>query len=294
MLDLKNKTFGTMPDDKLILRPIDSRTIRMYDIKFIEKRNERDEIVELYRQRGNIKIKIGDSVHYKNNPYKVNVIARGMSNGVLSCYDLKSAVQNMSSVFITPLLGYSQSELRWGLNFINTFLATPEHPRCIALLYRFDSDKSFLKFESWVKEIPEFIRATDTDRYHVLFVFGVPKEATSAYDCICQGRYSDVCDLWKLQILDFHKFKRDGTTGQILYKDRKLRDKLESELGVPLNDSELYSIPDLRYEKFDPEYYKVKLPYEKRNERQDTGVFSSFSLGEVTPSTGDDGDGSST
>ena len=70
------------------------------------------------------------------------------------------------------------------------------------------------------------------------------------------GRYSEIDDLWKLKILDFHGFDIDGHTGQILFKDSRLRNKIEENLDITLSeDTELHSIIDRNVEELNFEFY---------------------------------------
>lgn len=258
-------------DSKLYLRVVDPRTVRLVDTRFLEEHDESDEIIRLYKQRSKVEITIGSMVYVKNAPHRVNMIVRGMSGGKIVCYDLKSASRNTSSVFVTPLLGYRKEELLFDTNLINAFMSTIEHDRCIALLYRFSGEKSFLQFESWVKSQPDFMAHYDPDNYHALYVFSVPKIANSTYDLIRNGKYSEIDDLWKLVILGFHGYDRDGKTGQILYKDPRLKKELEAVWGVDLGDNELHSIPYMDKERFDPQYYLTKKRDEQTRPQNNTG-----------------------
>jgi hypothetical protein len=243
--------------DRLTLRPIDPRTMRLHDISYLEEQNTKNEIIRLYKQHGDLEVKVGCTILYKNSPFKVNIIVRGTSGKIVSCYDLKCATMNTCSIFLTPLLGLEKSELRWEQSFINAFLGTESHDKCIALLYRFSADKEFLVLEKRLRNLKYFVEQKDFDSYHTLFIFEVPEVASYAYQSVVDGRYSEITDLWKLKILRFHGFDRDGHTGQILYKDDRLKQKIEAKFDVVLDDAELHSIPDLEFEIFREEYYKT-------------------------------------
>lgn len=255
--------------DKLLLRQIDPRTVRLDNDRYLEERDDNGEIIRLYKQNSDIEIKVGDSVIKSRAKHKVNIIVRGASGSLISCYDLKCAYLNTSSIFITPLLGFKRSELFWESNFVNTFLSTTEVDRCIALLYRFSGHKSFIQFEAWIKSQPAFIQAKDVDPYHVMYVFSVPNVGKGTYDLIRKGRYSEIDDVWKLIILSFHGFDRNGKTGQILYKDYKLRLELEQKFDIDIGDAELHSIPDMRYERFDNNYYSTNDARSKKTTGRD-------------------------
>lgn len=250
--------------DKLIFRPVDPRTVLLENDSYLEDRDTNGDIIRLYKQNSNIEIKTGTVVKQIRNSYKVNVITRGSAGNRIPCYYLKCALQNTSSVFLVPLLGFKKSQLFWESNFVNAFMGTPEKDICIALLYRFSGAQKFVKFEAWIKSQPEFHQALDVDKHHVLYVFNVPSVGKNAYTMIRAGRYSELDDIWKLLILSFHGFDRDGRTGQILYKDERLKKELELKFDIEIGDAELHSIPDSKYEIFNSDYYSTNDTTSKR------------------------------
>lgn len=258
-----------MTELKLRLQLINSRTLRLSDAAYIPELNESREIVRLTKPKTNIEINVGRTVRYKDAPYKVNIITQGRAGDTVVCYDLQSSMLTTSSVFITPLLGFTRSELLWRTNLINTFLSTEQYDECIAILYRFSGQRSFLEFEDWVRQLPEFMAQVEVDYYQVLYVFSVPKHAKSNYRLIRQGKYSEIDDFAKLIILGFHGFDRNGQTGKILYKDASLREELERKLDFDLGDAELHSVPDLKYERFNPNYYTVNDTRKDRSVKRD-------------------------
>lgn len=260
---MKHKT------DKLILRKVNARIVRLDDTSYIEERNENNEIVRLYKQNSEIEITAGSVVKYKDVPHKVNLIVPGKSGANTVCYDLMCASLNTSSIFITPLLGFKKEELFWNSQFINAFMSIPHNDVCIALLYRYSGHIEFVKFEAWVKQQPTFLKSYDPDHHHVLYVFSIPKVGSKVYDLVREGRYSEIDDLWKLIILQFHGFDRNGTTGQILYKDLRLKNQIEDKVGMDIGDAELHSIPNMSYERFDSEYYSINGTKKQTSNTQD-------------------------
>ena len=105
--------------------------------------------------------------------------------------------------------------------------------------------------------MPTFIKFEDVDKHHVLFTFDVPSSAKSSYEQFRNGQYSKIDDIWKLLILDYHGFDSKGQTAQILYKSSELRKELEERLDTNLGDSEVHSIPNMTYERFNKEYYQT-------------------------------------
>ena len=241
----------------LSLTPIDGRTVRLHNPSEYREECDGPDIVRLYRDNGPLEIKTGESIHYGKTKHKVNIIRRGTFNGKLVSYDLKCAALNSSSIFALPFLGGNKKYMLWDTLFVNAFISTPDNDVCIALLYRFSGETLFTKFEAAMCAMPTFIKFVDVDKHHVLFIFDIPSSARKSYERFRNGQYSQIDDIWKLLILDYHGFDSNGHTAQILYKDEKLRLDMEKRLGVELGDAELHSMPDMKYERFNEDYYKT-------------------------------------
>lgn len=249
MIDLKG----------LSLTPIDGRTVRLHQpTKYREELNGKD-IVRLYREDNPLEVSVGATIPVANGKHKVNIITRGMVDDKLACYDLKNSLLTSSSIFALPFLGANKKYMLWDSLFVNCFISTPEYDECVALLYRFSGEMLFTKFESAMCAMPNFIKFIDVDKYHVLFIFDIPSSARNSYRHFRNGQYSQIDDIWKLMILDYHGFDSNGKTGQILYKSPELRKSIEKRLMIQLpEEAELHDIPDMKYERFNQEYYQVK------------------------------------
>ena len=150
----------------LNLTPIDGRTIRLNHPTNYREESKGLDIIRLYQEDSPVEINIGDSIIYGKTKHKVNVITRGMFNGRLVSYDLKSALRTNSSTFALPFLGGKRKYMLWDTLFVNAFISTPEYDECIALLYRFSGEKIFMKFESAMCAMPTFVKFEDVDNYH--------------------------------------------------------------------------------------------------------------------------------
>ena len=248
-----------MTNDKgLSLTPIDGRTVRLHEPTIYREDVEGNEIVRLYRDSGSLEIKIGESVSYKNTKHRVNIITHAKRGKTVAAYDLKSSLLTASSTFALPFLGGNRKYMLWDSLFVNAFISTEEYDECIALLYRFSGDTLFTKFEAAMCAMPTFIKFVDVDKYHVLFIFDVPTSARKSYERFRNGQYSEIDDIWKLIILDYHGYDSNGKTGQILFKSPELKEELEKKLETTLSDdAELHSIPDMKYERFNIDYYRT-------------------------------------
>jgi hypothetical protein len=154
------------------------------------------------------------------------------------------------------MLGGRRELFYWDKLLVNAFCAIPYEDNIIALLYRFCGDAEFTRFEAALEQFRNFKYKIDTDPYHVLFVFDVPEETRASYEHFVNGRYSEIDDIVKLKILDYHGFNMDGSTAKILFKSPSLKKELEEQLDVTIpEENELHSPPKLNEETFDPELY---------------------------------------
>ncbi len=245
--------------DKLVWTPQDGRTVRLSgDLTKIHQVEENGEIVKLYNDNG-MEIKVGDTIYpQKKGPFKANHIKSVVTNGRLVGYNLYTAFLTTSSTFVLPFLGVDRKWFMWNSLFVNCFIGTTaeDTKKVIALLYRFSGIPEFLKFESAMCAFRSFVKRYDPDPYHVMFVFNVPESATKSYEHFVNGKYSEIDDIWKLKILEFHGFDIDGMTGKILFQTDSLRREIEDRLDVELpENAELHSVPNLEFEVFNPDYY---------------------------------------
>lgn len=250
---------------KLIMTPHNGRTIRLTgDLTNCEiKKDTNKIIIELIYtyEDCEISIKVGDTIWPRDkSPHKVNLIVPGKHKGRLVCYDLLNSSLNNTSIFALPFLGGNRKLFMWDNLFVNAFIGTPDDKNCLAVLYRYSGETLFLKFEAALSSFKNFRHKYDPDPYHVLFVFDIPKACKASYKHYVNGRYSQIDDLWKLKILEFHGFEVDGHTGKILFQAESLRHEMELDLDVYISaDNELHSKPKKEIEVFNPEYYTLKL-----------------------------------
>lgn len=97
-----------------------------------------------------------------------------------------------------------------------------------------------------------FIESFDDDTtYYMVFKF--PDEFKIEYDLFSNGAYSMFGETSKgiilSYLLELHKLNGSEAVRQVLYKDPKLKERIETKLGVILyNDMELSSKPDITKE----------------------------------------------
>jgi hypothetical protein len=254
-------------DGKIIFAPVNGRTIRMTgSVADYSRVYDEDGKTITALVNGKLKHDLGSIVRGRTkNPYKVNhIIPLYNAVNLLAGYDLLVAKATKSTIFLCPMLGGKRELFYWNNLLVNAFLAIPNEENVIALLYRFSGDATFTKFEHALEKFGTFKYKIDTDPYHVLFVFGIPEHAQGAYEHFINGRYSEIDDIIKLKILDYHGFNMDGSTAKILFKSPSLKAELEEQLDVTIPEgNELHSPPKLNEETFDPElYYTGKIKFD--------------------------------
>lgn len=256
-----------MTDGKIIFTPMNGRTIRMTgSVADYSRVYDEDGEVITALVKGDLSHPIGSIVRARTkNPYRVNhILPLYNAVNLLAGYDLSVAKPTKSSIFLCPLLGGKRELFYWNNLLVNAFCAVPNEENVIALLYRYSSDSTFVKFEAALEKFGTFKYKIDTDPYHVLFVFDVPDTSQASYLHFVNGRYSEIDDIIKLKILDYHGFNMDGSTAKILFKSPSLKVELEEQLDVTIpEENELHSPPKLNEETFDPElYYTGKLKFD--------------------------------
>lgn len=164
-------------------------------------------------------------------------------------------------MYILPMLPGPKDAYFFHRFFMNCFVALPDEPGVIALLYRFSGLKSYIDFENALQKLNNFISTKDYGPT-TLYVFKVPERWKDDYDKFIAGKYSQMSDAYKRRILDFHRVDKRNVYGQILYKDedtaKERRDYIEDMIGQSLYEGqELQSVPDLSIETYDPEVYEL-------------------------------------
>ena len=170
--------------------------------------------------------------------------------------------KNKSSKFILPMLGGMRRLFFYDTLLINCYIGTDTDKDCIVLVYSYSDSLLFNKFERAIIKLNDFFKAYETDK-HVIFIFNVPREHIRNYKKFIAGKYSKFSLDYKLQILEFHDQEIEDPLGQILFRSERRRDIMEKALDAVIDeDSELYSIPNMEDEIFNPKYINYEQHFE--------------------------------
>ena len=168
---------------------------------------------------------------------------------------------------IAPLIGIEEKYF----NLIeNTYLFDLEgkYIDCILIEQNFSfKNPEFTAYEHRLTNNQYFVELHDAGN-EVLYVFKFPEEYLTEYYCLLNSKYSEFGKDAKDQILDFWTMLYGkAKTGidfilkqkQILYKEKILKEKLEKEFNVKLdNDAELGEFVEIEHETINIDEYKNK------------------------------------
>lgn len=170
--------------------------------------------------------------------------------------DLK---MNMSTIFITPMLGFENNFLTD--EFMSTYLVLDGDEPEIALVFE-NTDNYAFKDTIWIlQQLDTFSSINyDDDDCEIIARFKIPELYKRDYTLIMDGKYSKISKGYKEVLLDYHG-RKSGNGKCIymidaLYPDHQTKAYRAEKLGVSVNllpDGEVMSIPD----KISEQYLRV-------------------------------------
>ena len=181
---------------------------------------------------------------------------------------MSKIISNKSKTYLLPLLSeLVDFDKKYYDNLINTYIydGVGKYENCIFVLHKFSfRNPEYTHYEHRLVNNELFVDLIDIGE-NVLYIFKFPEEYMDEYYAFEMGLYSEYGEDAKELILSFFGNIYKGNVNavnfllkikQILFKDDKLKRKIEKELGVelPLN-AELSSIMEKNNETFDLSKY---------------------------------------
>lgn len=174
----------------------------------------------------------------------------------------KSIRYNKSKTYLLPLISeFISFDYRYFKFLENTYLFDNlnMYNNCIYFEYNFSKIKvNSEKFENNMIDNNYFIDLLKITDKHKIFIFRIPEEYKTEYQYFKLGKYSKYSIPAKHIILDFYTNIYSGNINaidflmklkQVLFKDNKLKQKIEEELNVRLSsDAELTDIMNKKNE----------------------------------------------
>lgn len=135
----------------------------------------------------------------------------------------------------------------------NTYIAFNDEYYYWCMLYEFSGKLDFTTYEEKLENNPYYVKTIDTDKTHVLYIFSIPEELNDVINLFVSGKYSklpDRDDLIKYLVRTYN-LPLNHDIVRILRKDPKLKERLENELDVIIDDDlDLSDLPDLNSENY--------------------------------------------
>jgi len=237
-------------DHKKILpvKPLDATRLLIdtssLDFLSVEKNAEGE--IKSISFEGKQSICLGDKITVKiglveSTYYTKMIIVDDKQNNVI----IFSSLPNKTSTFLLPLVNMTKLQLRYDTYFENAFLHTDLKHIC--LLYRFTGTNLYKEFESFILKQNLFERHFNFDPCHVMYLFRIPETFRKDIEFFLDGKYSRFSVTLRDLISNF--YGPESFVFQIVYKTRNLKEILEKELDVKLDDDmELASKPILELE----------------------------------------------
>lgn len=109
--------------------------------------------------------------------------------------------------------------------------------------------KEYDYFLDSLKELPNCSQVYKLhSRFEYLAVFKIPEHYRRATELILEGKYSEIPELAKNQILRFHGLEKGGNTHKILYRDKGYMEELKKDLNITFDLNELEGIFNIESE----------------------------------------------
>lgn len=161
-------------------------------------------------------------------------------------------VMNRSWIYLLPMIALSlQVSLVNMINLRGCFMFTEDFPlieQKIILLFRADSDRAYINFESLLAKAPEFYSTYEPDKHHTVFIYNIPVEYKQEYNKFIESKYSEFSENYKKSLIKFHNYKdKPKENGfsviNVLYKREQAYLAQEKDLNEGLPYSSHIQIP---------------------------------------------------
>lgn len=181
---------------------------------------------------------------------------------------------NKSKTYLLPLLSeVVEFDLKYYSYLKNTFIFDKDdiYKDCIFILHDFSfKNPEFTLYEHKLIDNPYFVDLIDISNTEVLYIYKFPEEYLHEYNQFKKGNYSKFGIDAKELILEFWTAIYNNNVNavsflvkikQILFKDKKLKKKIEEELSsknhkvIISDDAELTDPINEEYETFDIKEY---------------------------------------
>lgn len=243
-------------DKEVIVEVINGYQLNIKFSVFPEIIADSSDIISLKVGKGSLSLfdKLSIPIDHKIiSVYEINKIEKSTDKA----FRLYTTIGTKTKQFILPCLDFDREYFLYDTFLENVYIKTDSIDLGITpikyplfLLYRYSESELYKAFELRIIKHPHYRHRIDINNYEVLFIFDIENFGKDV-DKFIKGKYSELSNKLKNQIMKFHKYVYGGTMHQILYRDPKLRKQLEIQFNVEISSNlELYDIPDIKEETY--------------------------------------------
>lgn len=192
-------------------------------------------------------LNIGDKVYIKYTntmtPYETYYVNNHMYKEDKLRYRINEFEENVSSVYVLPLIGLKKEHLLMEHNFINCYAYhynfKHKDGEYVYLIYRYLPITYYSKFIEAVQKQKHCIHyAKEQDQRFDCFIFKIEDKFINDAKLIMSGKFSKITDEAKKIILYFHnQTNPESPLSQVLYKGDLRRNELEMFFGCIMPDN---------------------------------------------------------
>lgn len=203
------------------------------------------------------RIVIGEDLEVSKDLEKHTYFVKSIIKKSNTEFEIRSTTRNKSSLFILPLIANSKNKdyMNYESYLYNSYLHfdnynTYNDGKHIFLKYRFFSTEHFYEMEKRLMLLPTFIKSIQPDKDFTIYIFKIQDQFYPDVKLFIKGKYSHISSTAKARIILFHGIKMTDYIGQVLYKDKALKELLEFNLDCEIPENiDLLTKPNLEREK---------------------------------------------
>lgn len=145
---------------------------------------------------------------------------------------------------------------------VNVYLGDELHNRFndlkhLYIRFKFIPDDEGIQYEDYLINSPYIEGHYDVDKDTYMVVFKIPKVEQNLVDKYLEGKYSELPNDYKNDIISYYNLKQTDRVFQVLHKDHRLRKVLERQLNVSISPINELSSPPV----IDNELFKDSVAY---------------------------------
>jgi hypothetical protein len=246
-----------LKNGRIDIRIINSSTLSLtHNVDTIQVKKGKYGKIEQLIFSDDVSVILGEAINVEKNKNIHKYSVRGIIRESNTSYKIISTIRNKSSIFILPLIANNKKKpfFFYDSYFYNSYLRMSEYDTYndggyIFLKYRFFDSDHFYAMERDIMALPQYIKTVQPDKDFTIYIFKIPEQFKKDVKLFMLGRYSRVSTTAKARIILFHEVRTTDKIGQILYKDKELRKRIEEDLGCDVPEEiDLLTKPQMEQE----------------------------------------------